>query len=297
MKDLVKTICLIVGLVLLIICFASCKDDKAVSQPTGESSEKAPESSADVSETSMPEAKGKVMLSKVSEPGGSWTVYDYNKRGDVLTEEQSSGLIKYYTYDDTGRLERTDVKDGGGKVMASEKWEYDSEGRLFRYTQWSGVLSTTEYEYGGDGRITKAVITDGSDSREETYEYAEDGSYIVKGTLANGKSYENRYNPSGDKTAAYSDGVKVSEYTYDSDGRILRYEMFYESEVYEYTAYHYDENGVLTEVEISTEPGRIGFKRYEYGEFGCVKVTYVSQSGEERVLEEYEYDYYLIDND
>ena len=295
MKNLIKSTCFILACAVLAVCLASCgesgENSAAVSQTAEETSEPAAESSEEIPEASAPTAEGKRLLYKISSPVfGDWTVYDYNERGDIVTEEYSDGMTKYYTYDDSGRISRTDVKNGGGSVSASEKWEYDENGRLFRYTSWSGSLSTYEYVYDDAGKIAKATVTNSSGSYDELYEYAEDGSYSVKSDLPNGTRLERRFNANGDIVSVFYDGVKQNEYTYDADGILIRYESFYNSEVWEYTAYRYGENGVLTEEEISPEPGSVHYKRYEYDESGDrVKTIYISAVGEERVLEECEY--------
>lgn len=285
---------------LALSCFAvlaSCGNNGANESETA--SPFAVESAEPSTESVDHTEEGVRLLYKVSNPAfGSWTVYDYNEHGDIVTEEHSDGQIKYYTYDDSGRLARTDLKNGGGRVLASEKWEYDASGKLFKYTNWAGSLSNTEYVYNEDGRITKAIVEDDDGIREQIYEYFSDGNYSISGKNPNGQEYVVMYNKNGNIISTYNAGTKMSEYTYDTGGKVLRYESYYNSEIFEYTEFRYDEKGVLVEKEVSTEPGRVYYERYEYDDLGeMTRITRITPSGEERIVEEREYTIFSISID
>ena len=115
MRFTIKAISFLIALSCLIAIFAACRND---GENVSETSSPSVAEPADPSTESVDHTEeGVRLLYKVSNPAfGSWTVYDYNEHGDIVTEEHSDGQIKYYTYDDSGRLARTDLKNGGGRV-------------------------------------------------------------------------------------------------------------------------------------------------------------------------------------
>ncbi|MCH5183455.1 MAG: RHS repeat protein [Oscillospiraceae bacterium] len=296
MKKITKLIAFTLTLCFAAFSLTACKSNTAP-EGSAEETSSASIASAASEETSLPYPTiEKRMLYKVSYPIlGDWMTYEYDEWGNLSVIEYASGSRSYYTYDDQRRLVRIDEKDGDDKALTAEKWEYDEKDRVIKYTHWSGGTTTTEYTYDDSGKLIKTVETGGSVTNQYDYEYAEDGSYTKSSKDSEGHVLVWYYTAGDDPLAQYTDDVKQKEYTYDENGNLLKYESFYEGEVFEYESYTYDSTGRLTEKAVSIEPGSETIRRYEYDEFGnCICTKYVSSTGEESIFEECEYKLFAV---
>ncbi|MGE0831281.1 MAG: RHS repeat-associated core domain-containing protein [Simkaniaceae bacterium] len=129
--------------------------------------------------------------------------YEYNKVGQIIRcieKTSSSTTIKCHTYDDLGRLLRSEDERGN-----FEEYTYDGAGnRLTKSTQ----DGTINYRYDNKNRLIQAGNT--------TYHYDSVGNLTQKTSPE--KTVEYSYDPIG-KLISYSDGKTHVEFGYDGEGR------------------------------------------------------------------------------
>ena len=145
-----------------------------------------------------------------------------------LLQEQTYGNSHKvsYSYDSYDRPSEN-TYSGGGKTQ-TYKWDYDSDGRVSRYTENGSANKAFHYTYDLSGRLTQAMRKDGSEYICPSY----DSKNLTTGlkykfagtTMSASYSYnENRDNlPSG---ASFEDAGSLG-YEYDSLGRTMMYGIY-----------------------------------------------------------------------
>ena len=169
------------------------------------------------------DAKGNVVSVADSRTGSVTMEYDENERLTRIVYPKDRGFT--YTYDAAGRVtERTAL--GGSQFIATEKFSYDSLGRL-------------------------ATVTDGDGTPYLTNAYDPATGRLVTQTYGNGTVVSNAYDLLG-RTIGIYHGRAVSmkppylaffEYAYDADGKCISQTTAEGTE-----SYTYDADGQLTAV-------------------------------------------------
>lgn len=306
LKKLTKIIAFGLALCLAAVLFAAC-NSKSSTEETSNASTGSEEPTV-----SYPTVE-KLLLYKTSGPTGEWTIYEYDEWGILSATEDSEGLRKSYTYTEWGELSaiesndgtridytydeqnrpaRVDAKTRNGGIQYAQKWEYDEEGRVARFTHYDGSTTTTEYTYDDDGKLIKTVETNGITTYTTEYTYDEDGNYSTSYDTAD-QHIVWYYNAKGDILAKYADDEKVIQYTYDDNGNLLKFEGYYEGEVVEYEEYAYDAEGKLTEKSYESDVSWVD--SYTYDELGnCIQIKRIGKSGAEQIIEENEYKSFAV---
>ncbi len=140
------------------------------------------------------------------------STYDYNKNG-LLTYaiweqlDKSRNSLNFYNHDENGNLIRK-YREYSDRIFSEETYEYDDNGNLMKenFYRSDGVSGTAEYEYDKNGFISKATC--------DKY----------KGWIT-GEIYY-KCDKDGNKTGAdyKRDGENIAsiEYTYDSNGNLIK---------------------------------------------------------------------------
>jgi RHS repeat-associated protein len=89
-------------------------------------------------------------LCAFKDEGGKHYTFDYNKRGEIITETGFDGLQRHYERDATGKVIKT-VRPGGRYTQ----FEYDANGRVIRSTYHDG--SWEAFNYTRIGHIKEAT--------------------------------------------------------------------------------------------------------------------------------------------
>ncbi len=155
--------------------------------------------------------------------------YDYkNERGQRALQKiivQPNGSMTITTFDALGRIEKIEIKDPFGTLLAKKECRYDGIGNIVRQTDTdvqNGSVIETRMVYGPGGRL-KEKIEDAHtlSPRIFSYEYNEFGK-MTKIVKPDGVVLVYDYHPSGDlQRIVSSDGTVDAEYFYDSDHRVI----------------------------------------------------------------------------
>ena len=214
-------------------------------------------------------------VTKSTDADGSITVYTYdykNKIADVVRNQpvtmkttDANGNTISYEYDEQGRILKV-IEDGSVKATYSyDNLQKDNDGT------YESVVETVTYANGGVAK----TITNGSDqiisvkdetvsgNIETTYEYDNNGQVICE-KYSDGSGIKYDYDVDGYqiRKSTYDaidskNAAKVTEYTYDTEGNILKAVDKKMGTPYRYTYYEYDSYGrniSVAEVNASSEP-------------------------------------------
>lgn len=180
--------------------------------------------------------------------------YEYDEKGNVLVYEENVEVnVDGQVYSEQRRVEYTYDADG---VLLSEKSE-----------DGYGFVTSTEYEYGDNGKIAKATISEGIDGIDmityRTYEYDEND--VLRKTVDSDDFGETgvyeEYNEKGDliKWVGIFGTEATYEYEYDENGNRIKWV----GNLGITTTYEYDENGNCIK-----EADAVQTTTYEYDEHG-----------------------------
>ena len=219
-------------------------------------------------------------------------------------ELKYSGLLRDQTYGNSHKVSYSyDLYDrpseitysGGGKTQ-TYKWDYDSDGRVSRYTENGSANKAFHYTYDLSGRLTQAMRKDGSEYIQPTYDsknLTTGMKYKFAGSVVSASySYDETKDNSPD--GASFDGAGRTDYAYDSLGRTSRYGVFNKNNTGVYTAsYTYKKNpsdssktsGVVERINY----GFININPLSYGYDKNGNITSISDSSGD-VYEKYSYD-------
>ncbi|MCV3217133.1 putative Ig domain-containing protein [Plectonema radiosum NIES-515] len=125
---------------------------------------------------------------------GNATIYEYDDRGNILTEIDAEGQITKRKYDENNNvLEETVISDRSGESGFTTKSTYDS--RNNKLTETDALGNITYYTYGDKSRLL--TVTDSL-----------------------GRTTTNKYDGSGNLTSTIDATGKISTYEYDISGQL-----------------------------------------------------------------------------
>ena len=182
-------------------------------------------------------------MTKIIDPKGYETLYDYDQLGNVTKETNPVGKETSYTYDLAGRI--TTSTDANGVVTS---FTYDAAGNITRMTIGDKTITYTYDEVGNvltvedaNGKISYTYdINDRVTSRTDIYGNVVNYAYDTVGRLS---------------SLTYPDGKKVT-YAYDNDDNLVKVTDF----AGRVTTFEYDANANLTK---ATYPNG-AYTLYEY---------------------------------
>ncbi|MGL4484844.1 MAG: hypothetical protein ACRCUS_07830, partial [Anaerovoracaceae bacterium] len=166
------------------------------------------------------------------------TVTTTDPVGNQIYLKDSNGDITENTYDDFGRLIKTERKIGD--KTETETKSYNANGSLVKETAPTGIV--TSYYYDKMNRVITTTISKGSSSKTTTTTRA----YLPSVTINTGMGSVTVSNPFVTKEYIKGDSIPISETYTDRLGRTVR-----EKSGGIYTDYTYDKQGkVLTAYKI-----------------------------------------------
>ena len=158
-------------------------------------------------------------------------------------------VVSTYTYDEHSLLEQI-VVSAPDSIYYTEHFVYDADGRMISQSQKNVSEMTTvreDYTYDENGNLSSKVYIapDGSVYHRYEYAYDKNGNLICE-------TYENFLGES-----------KTIDYTYDTDGRLLRIAHTGDSSA-ETEEYTYDASGNMVRHVYADDNGRETVKSYTY---------------------------------
>jgi RHS repeat-associated protein len=218
--------------------------------------------------------------------------YTYDIFGNVLELTDTKGFITTKSYNLRGNPTRIYYPDG-----SSELFKYDPEGSLHRSLTREKIITVYEYDYLG------RVIYEESSIAGETgvSSFLKSRSYQYNGfrcTYEKDDDHIKRYsfNPSGKLTAITEYGgsqnekspdARLTEYIYDSLGRIKQSKVWFDtgSQDYALECYSYDLAGNIIEKRIEDAGNAILLQKYyTYNLQGQCEEEYTLENGIKRIL-------------
>ena len=198
---------------------------------------------------------------------GNPTVYEYDERGNILTEIDARGGITKRTYDeDNNTLTETVFVDENDTEGLTTIFTYDAQRNVLSETDPLG--SITRYTYNSNGDVLTTINPLGN-TVSNTYDNKRNLT-LISG-YSNGTTFL-EYDSTGQLTS-FNDGVGITTFEYDNFGNLTR-QVDAEGHA---TTYTYDIRGnQLTETKIMTTPsgGRTLVTRREYdSEDRIIKLT------------------------
>ena len=158
--------------------------------------------------------------------GNRYTETEYGEFGKVKTvsydldNDNAISYVVIYTYDDQGRLIKSEQSDETGRVFATSTYEYNADGSYVEYHDTDGISEV--YYYDSDDRCLESfyystIKTDNGDEQKESHHVnTYDGMNRVKvenyenGELIDYQTY--------DYTDSPLENVSTSSTIYDADG-------------------------------------------------------------------------------
>lgn len=204
----------------------------------------------------------------------------YNEKGQLL-EYQARYRKRLYTYDEAGNISSHKTYNSAGELIEQFDYTYDAQGRLVQ-TKGFGYAEVytsykNEYIYDENGNlIHKKSYQNGELFSEERYDT--NGNLLEGGTYYGG-GYDTysvyTYDDAGKLLQVYSEkGGEPSggcEYFYDANGRLIREERYLISKGVrkELTnTYTYDENGRCIRYDMGGFQGEKSYETYTYDAAG-----------------------------
>ncbi|WP_456022672.1 RHS repeat-associated core domain-containing protein [Pseudomonas protegens] len=174
------------------------------------------------------------------------TAYKRDAAGRLLVKTLPDGIKVSYQYDRLGRL--IGVDDGQNHPLA---FEYDRQDRLITEHQGWGTL---RYRYDACGQLKRLRLPDNS---VLDYHHAKGGA--LTGIDLNGTELSRHVYQSG-REQRRQQGLLLSEYTYDDQGRLLAHAVGHQRDTLYRRDYAYSANGNLAHIADS----RHGQRTYAY---------------------------------
>lgn len=284
---------------VMVLCLVSC-------QATNEPASKGDEGEAVLPEKYEADAliarHAKYYSGEDSEPRNTETcLYTYDERGVLQTIGEETGLYTdRFTYDEAGRLLRSERVFSDSEECHWTEYTYDEAGRLIR--ERSGKDTACEYEYDDAGRVCAKLFYDAfseSADRREVLTYDERGLFIssvMRSCQTDELVDEDEYRYTLDEAGRvilmerlepdYEDvAAEKQEYTYDAEGRLVAW-VRGELALNDYAEHGtvradawrldlaYDESGRITGYVCQTQINGLSERtevRYEYGKIEVAK--------------------------
>ncbi len=192
-------------------------------------------------------------LADVENPDVWLTSYDITDSMGYLSKTS-------YSYDESGRIVKTETVDSSGFSNTSTTYTYDAAGNLLSTEDSGGFFGgKTEYTYDANGNVLTSnyASSDGSTTYSSKYTYDANGNVLTEETTSVSSFYPDgdgtslttyTYDADGNLTKIVVDGsyAYTAEYTYDAEGNEIS-ETFTSADSSSKTEYTYDANGnVLT---------------------------------------------------
>ena len=252
-------------------------------------------------------------------------IFVFNERGDLL-EYRTDSLKFLYTYDSQGRIISENAYYLSGELVEQTNYTYDTDGRLiqmdgFDYSSAGvNIPYVVQYCYDSNGNLIEEQIYQSGelsgvhiydengnltekywagDLQHEWYTYTAEGKLQSVYTELYGEPYSGCdyfYDENGnlireERFIIYSDKRKewANTYTYDENGRCIRYDMgSYKSEP-SYQTYTYDAAGNMISCEYPSRDGRMTGYFWTYDEAGrMTSVKFNSQQGPPSYIWDYD---------
>lgn len=203
----------------------------------------------------------------------------FNDRGDLL--EYWNGNVKIlYTYDSQGRILSENAYYLSGELVEQTNYTYDADGRLiqtdgFNYSP-AGVNTpyVVQYSYDSNGNLTGAYLYEHGEL-SGGYLYDENGNltevYWAGDLQHEWYTYTAEGKLKSEYTELFGEPKSGSEYFYDDSGRLIRVERFtiYSGKRKELTnTFTYDENGRCIRYDMGGFQGEQSYETYTYDAAG-----------------------------
>ena len=153
--------------------------------------------------------------------GNSTTTYAYDNLGRVVTETETGGIVKTYTYN-AADLRKSYTLTVGGVQQMSNSYGYDKLNRLINVYSHDGTVIRATYTYDANGN--RASLIREFSTTSTTYQY--NRANMVTG-LQNKKhdgsiisSYSYNYYLDGNQQSKTDNSGKTTTYLYDAAGRL-----------------------------------------------------------------------------
>lgn len=193
------------------------------------------------------------------------TKNQYDESGNLKLTTDANGNITSYEYDEQGRILKV-TTDGSVKgtysydnLKTGENGTYESVVETVTYANGAVAKTTTN----GSDQIMSVKDETNDGNIETTYEYDKNGQLICE-TYSDGSCIRYEYDIDGNQTKKStcnsSDNKAViseTDYTYDTEGNILKAIDSKSGTPYRYTYYEYDSYGrntSIAEVNANSEP-------------------------------------------
>jgi RHS repeat-associated protein len=149
--------------------------------------------------------------------GKNSTTYVYDDLGRLITEAESNGITKDYSYDAEDNRKSLVIKQNGA-VKENTTYTYDNMNRLYQVLE-NGQLSAT-YSYDANGNREGLEYTNGN-STEYQYNL---GNKLIQLTNKKGTSTISQYNYTyyldGNQASKNDSTTGLTSYVYDGFGRL-----------------------------------------------------------------------------
>jgi YD repeat-containing protein len=159
-----------------------------------------------------------------------FSTYDYDDRGNMISQTYPNGNKYTYEYDDRGNMISMTYPSG-----RKTTYEYDDRGNMISETYPDGRKWTYEYEYDDRGNMISETDSDGNKTRYD------DRGNMISETDSNGDTWIYEYDDRGNMISETDpNGYKIT-YEYDDRGNMIS-----ETDPYGYK-YTYDVTNVTEE--------------------------------------------------
>ena len=195
------------------------------------------------------------LVSKITQPDGSYTVFGYDAAHRLTTVTDNTGNQIVYTLDNAGNRTKEDTKDSSGTLLRTLSRVYNQLGQLQTgkdaYNHATGyiydaagnldtttdALSTvTDNTYDPLGRLTKTLQDTAGINAQTQFQY-DALDRLTQVTDPKGLNTQYQYNGLGDLTQLTSPDTGITGYSYDSAGnRVTQTDARNETATYSYDA-------------------------------------------------------------
>lgn len=189
----------------------------------------------------------------------------YDKEGKLKTATDGNGNVTSYDYDEQGRIMKVTSSGSVKETYSYDNLEKGNDGKyeavVESVTYANGAISKTTSNGSEQIMSVKDETKDGN--LETTYEYDKNGQLVCE-NYSDGSCIKYEYDVYGNqiKKSTYnslqdSEPINITEYTYDSEGKISKTVDIKSGKTYRYTYYEYDgfgRNVSVSEINSETEP-------------------------------------------
>ena len=231
------------------------------------------------------------LMDKVKFNGKEIADYDYNANGAVSSTDYGLGTIESeLNYDNRQRLTSiTAQKDGDGKKLFAQTYEYDNLGNRTKLTGTYGGEIGYQYD-----DLDRLQVVDYPGNKRKLFNYDKEGNreklvYQHGSGTDNNYKYSYDYNQNNNQLNYYtlSDYTKY-DYSYNNNGSVTSKKLKRGGETLRETTYKYDLKDQLRQMTVDGH--QINFKYNEKGwrikKDNGIRTTYYLYGKGQQVLEE-----------